>query len=80
MRAYFSDTDNRDETGFRIYGVMGEIFSNPQIRMRVGIYGHFYETATTDSSTFVYTRVGLNAYSGLPFKFKVIADNRQGSS
>jgi hypothetical protein len=43
----FSDTDNRDETGFRIYGVMGEIFSNPQIRMRVGIYGHFYETATT---------------------------------
>ncbi|MCL1489660.1 MAG: Mov34/MPN/PAD-1 family protein [Pseudanabaena sp. Salubria-1] len=47
MRAYFSDTDNRDETGFRIYGVMGEIFSNPQIRMRVGIYGHFYETAAT---------------------------------
>ena len=41
---------------------------------------NFYETATTDSSTFVYTRVGLNAYSGLPFKFKVIADNRQGSS
>ena len=47
MRAYFSETDNRDETGFRIYGVLGEIFSNPQIRMRVGIYGHFYETATT---------------------------------
>ncbi|MFM7885721.1 MAG: Mov34/MPN/PAD-1 family protein, partial [Pseudanabaena sp.] len=46
MRAYFSDTDNRDETGFRIYGVLGEIFSNPQIRMRVGIYGHFHETAT----------------------------------
>jgi PRTRC genetic system protein A len=47
MNAYFSDTDNRDETGFRIYGVLGEIFSNPQIRMRVGIYSHFYETATT---------------------------------
>lgn len=47
MRAYFSDTDNRDETGFRLYGVLGEIFSNPQIRMRVGIYGHFYETSTT---------------------------------
>ena len=47
MRAYFSDTDNRDETGFRLYGVMGEIFSNPQLRMRVGIYGHFYETSTT---------------------------------
>jgi PRTRC genetic system protein A len=46
MKAYFSETDNRDETGFRIYGVLGEIFTNPQIRMRVGIYGHFHEIAT----------------------------------
>jgi PRTRC genetic system protein A len=47
MKAYFSDTDNRDETGFRIYAVLGEIFINPQIRTRVGIYGHFYETEVT---------------------------------
>jgi len=47
MKAYFSPQDNADETGFRIYGVLGEIFTNPQIRMRVGIYGHFYETVAT---------------------------------
>ena len=47
MKAFFSETDNRDEIGFRIYGVLGEIFSNPQIRMRVGIYGHFHEMTTT---------------------------------
>lgn len=47
MKAYFSPQDNADETGFRIYGVLGEIFTNPQIRIRVGIYGHFYETVAT---------------------------------
>jgi len=47
MKAYFSPEDNADEIGFRIYGVLGEIFTNPQIRMRVGIYGHFYETVAT---------------------------------
>lgn len=35
----------------------------------------FYETATIDANTFVYTRTGLNPYAGLPFKFRVIADN-----
>ncbi|MEE3719938.1 hypothetical protein V2H45_24665 [Tumidithrix elongata RA019] len=47
MEAYFSEMDNRDETGFRIYAVLGELFTNPKIRMRVGIYGHFYETTVT---------------------------------
>lgn len=47
MKAFFSETDNRDEIGFRIYGVLGEIFSNPQIRTRVGIYGHFHEIPAT---------------------------------
>ena len=43
MRAYFSSVDNRDETGFRIYAVMGELFKEPRIRVRVGVYGHFWE-------------------------------------
>jgi hypothetical protein len=34
----------------------------------------------TDASTFEFTRYGLNPYAGLPFKFKVVADNNQGSS
>ena len=40
----------------------------------------FLETATVSADTLQYTRSGLNAYAGLPFKFKVVADNDQGSS
>lgn len=42
MRARFSSTDDEDEaTGFRIYGVVGRIFSAPEIALRVGCHGHF---------------------------------------
>jgi len=41
MRAYFSATDDRDETGFRIYVVIGKLDATfPEIMVRVGIYGH----------------------------------------
>jgi PRTRC genetic system protein A len=43
MSAFFSGTDDMDEQGFRIYGVVGRIFRRPEIRLRVGIYGHFWE-------------------------------------
>jgi PRTRC genetic system protein A len=47
MRAFFSRTDDRDEQGFRIYGVLGCVDGKrdfpPEIRVRVGIYGHFWE-------------------------------------
>ena len=41
-RAFFSATDDRDEQGFRIYGVAGRL-DDPQLELslRVGIYGHF---------------------------------------
>lgn len=39
MAAFFSDTDNRDEVGFRFYAVLGRIFEDPQIAVRVGVYG-----------------------------------------
>ncbi len=43
MRAFWSNTDDQDEKGFRIYGVIGELDSdNPEIRLRVGIYGYHY--------------------------------------
>lgn len=42
MDAFFSATDNRDETGFRIYAVLGKLGSSrPAIGARVGVYGHF---------------------------------------
>lgn len=46
MPARFSPDDDRDETGFRIYGVIGNLKSRavqgPQIRFRVGVYGNWW--------------------------------------
>ena len=43
MPAVFSTTDDRDETGFRLYGVIGRLNEAPEIRLRVGVYGYFWE-------------------------------------
>ena len=41
-RAFFSATDNRDEQGFRVYGVAGRLDTDrPELSLRVGVYGHF---------------------------------------
>ena len=41
-RAFFSATDDRDEQGFRIYGVVGRLNTPaPELTLRVGVYGHF---------------------------------------
>ena len=41
-RALFSATDDRDEQGFRIYGVAGRLDSDrPELSLRVGVYAHF---------------------------------------
>ena len=40
--AFFSATDDRDEQGFRVYGVVGRLDTPaPELALRVGIYGHF---------------------------------------
>ena len=40
--AFFSATDDRDEQGFRIYGVVGRLDTpRPELSLRVGVYGHF---------------------------------------
>lgn len=43
MPARFSTTDDRDETGFRIYSVVGNLGDQPTIRTRVGVFGQFWE-------------------------------------
>lgn len=49
MRARFSVTDDADEgSGFRIYGVVGRIFSEPEIALRVGCHGHFLPIEVRD--------------------------------
>ena len=41
-RAFFSKTDDSDEQGFRIYGVVGRLDDpEPELSLRVGVYGHF---------------------------------------
>lgn len=41
MAAFFSGTDDADEQGLRFYAVIGRIDTDtPQIRCRVGVYGH----------------------------------------
>ena len=46
MGAFFSGTDDQ---GFRIYGVAGRLDQpEPEVRMRIGIYGHFQEIETKD--------------------------------
>ena len=49
MRPDFSPSDNEDESqGFRVYAVIGEIFTRPQIRARVGLFGHFWEYSASE--------------------------------
>lgn len=44
MRAFWSATDDVDErSGFRLYGVLGTIFTQAQLRLRVGMHGYFLE-------------------------------------
>jgi len=43
MAARFSSTDDTDETGFRLYGVIGRLSEAPEIRLRVGVYGYHWE-------------------------------------
>ena len=41
-RAFFSATDDKDEQGFRIYGVVGRLDTPlPELSLRLGVYGHF---------------------------------------
>jgi len=42
LSAFFSPTDDRDETGFRLYAVIGNLHGEPTITMRVGIYSHYF--------------------------------------
>jgi PRTRC genetic system protein A len=42
LAPFFSRTDDADERGFRLYAVLGHIFTKPTMRVRVGIYGYYW--------------------------------------
>lgn len=39
---FFSPTDDRDETGFRVFAVIGNLDRTPTISVRVGVYSHYF--------------------------------------
>lgn len=48
MPPFWSDTDNRDELGARLYAVIGRVDSDqPEIKLRVGVYGHWLPLPVT---------------------------------
>ena len=47
LAAYFSETDDADETAFRFYAVIGRLHDEPEIRLRLGIYGDFIPLPAT---------------------------------
>jgi PRTRC genetic system protein A len=47
MPAFWSTTDDRDEQGFRVYGVMGRLDTVPEIRLRLGVHGYWFPLAVS---------------------------------
>ena len=43
MEPFFSPTDDKDEQGFRIFAVIGKVNGRPKIRVRVGVYGNYWD-------------------------------------
>ncbi len=41
--AWFSGTDDKDETGLKLCGVVGKLDATPIVRLRIGVYGYFYD-------------------------------------
>ncbi len=65
MKAFWSSTDDRDEQGFRLYGVIGRLDSNaPEIRIRVGVHGYHYpitqEVIFSDTNNSPFTGIAAN--------------------
>jgi len=49
MGAFFSGTDNKDEQGLRIYGVIGHLeHPRPVLKLRAGVYGYYSDIKWND--------------------------------
>ncbi len=62
MGARFSITDNTDETGLKLYGVIGKLNVTPIVKLRIGVYGYFKELAW--SEVFDGSLAGALEYEG----------------
>jgi len=41
MRAFWSSTDDADEQSARLFAVIGKLDTEPEVRVRVGVYGYW---------------------------------------
>lgn len=48
IQAFFSGQDDRDEKGTRLFLVAGNLYDEPQIRIRAGIIGRFVDICCSD--------------------------------
>ena len=48
IAARFSPKDNKDETGMKLYGVVGKLDRSPVVQLRVGVYGYFHSISWGD--------------------------------
>jgi len=46
--AWFSSIDNIDETGLKLYGVVGKLNATPIVKLRIGAYGYFKELSWSE--------------------------------
>ena len=60
MSAFFSGTDNHNEQGFQLYGVVGKLLEEHEVRLRVGLYGHFQPVRWRDVFTGIPLARDLN--------------------
>lgn len=76
MPAFFSQTDDADEQGFRIYAVLGEIFTAPTLLVRVGVYGHHW---TIPAATVFELPEGIRDASVSPESGDALSDRPEWS-
>lgn len=62
MAARFSTTDDRDELGLKVFGVLGRLADRPELRLRVGVYGYYHPVAWGE--VFAGTLDGVNDLLG----------------
>lgn len=66
MLACFSSQDNKDEQGFKLYGVVGNLLRDePVINLRIGLYGYFMQLCWTD--VFAGCLVGARDFADFDF-------------
>jgi PRTRC genetic system protein A len=72
LQAFWSGADNQDEIGFKLYGVLGELPNNPTLRLRVGVYGHWWEIDPSE--------ITILPQGAVAFNQPVLAEEQEGDA